>query len=327
VSDMDTSTTFTSGPPSGGVTSPATASAPRQPRGRRWRFWRPSSAALLSLPATLSVLVLFIYPFIYGLILSLHGGYYGEKDWTLANYVKLFTDPQVGVWRTILTTLAIGLPTTLLSVGISIPLAYYMRRGIRFERLITTLLVLPITLGSVMVAQSMLKYFGPTGWFSRVLQLLHILNGPLFILRTKTAVDIALFIQGFPFVFSLILGYMSAINPDLERASRMLGASSWQTFRRVIWPLALPGVAVAFCLNFVANFGVFPSAVVVGDPTSDTHVIAIAAYQTAFSDYNLPLGTAIALVMGAIQLVVIALVLWLQGRVARGAAISGGKGA
>ena len=308
--------------------APRASAATGGPRAK-WlgRIRRPSATILLSLPAVLTVLVLFIYPFVYGLILSLHGGYYGEKDWTLANYIALVSDPKANLWGTILTTLAVSLPTTLLSVGVSIPLAYYMRRGIRFERLITTLLILPITLGTVLVAQGMLKYFGPTGWFNRVLQFFHLIREPIFLLHTKLAVDIALFILGFPFVFLLILGYMSAINPDLERASRMLGANTWQTFRRVILPLSLPGVAVAFCLNFVANFGVFPSAVVVGDPVSDTHVIAIAAYQTAFSDYNLPLGTAIALTMGAIQLVVIALVLWLQSRVARGAAISGGKGA
>lgn len=298
----------------------------------RWlaRLNRP--ALWLSLPAFVAVMALFIYPFIYGLIVSFHGGYVGEGPWTLKNYTSLFTDHTLGFAGILANTFAISVPTTLISVLVSIPLAHYMRRGIKFERIITILLILPITLGTVMVAQAMLTYFNPQiGWPERIFTLvtgwlgLHV--DPFYILHTRLAVDIVLFLLGFPFVFLLVLGYMSAINPDLERASRMLGASEWQTFWRVNFPLALPGIAVAFALNFVANFGVFPSAVVVGEPTGSTNVIAYAAWYQAFNNYNLPLGTAIAVVMGIIQLLIIGGVLWLQNRVASGAAISGGKGA
>jgi len=72
---------------------------------------------------------------------------------------------------------------------------------------------------------------------------------------------------------------MSGISPDLERASKMLGANRWRTFWRVIFPLTLPGVAIAFCLNFVANFSVFPSAVLVGEPNALTRVLSVAAYS------------------------------------------------
>lgn len=293
------------------------------------RLNRP--AVWLSLPAVIAVAALFLYPFFYGVFVSLHGGYVGEGAWTLTNYTSLWSDHSLGFAKILGNTFAVSLPTTCLSVLVSIPLAYYMRHGIKFERIITILLILPITLGTVMVAQSMLTYFNPRGWFDRsivgLLGLVGIHADPLYILHTPLAVDIALFLMGFPFVFLLILGYMSAVNPDLERASRMLGANEWQTFWRVNLPLSLPGIAVAFSLNFVANFGVFPSAVIVGDPAGSTNVVAYAAWYQAFVNYNLPLGTAIAVVMGAIQLAVIGLVLWLQGRVAHGSAISGGKGA
>ena len=206
-------------------------------------------------------------------------------------------------------------------------LAYYMRRGIRLERLITTILILPLTLGTVMVAEGMINYFGPNGWFNRTLQSLHLISSPILLLQQNAAVEIALFIQGFPFVFLLVLGSMSAINPDLEKASRMAGANEWQTFWRIIFPLTLPCIAIAFCLNFVANFGVFPTANLVGEPTHETHVLAVAAYNSAFTDFNQPLGTAIALIMGVLQLFVIGIVLFFQSRLARGASISGGKGA
>lgn len=293
-------------------------------RERDTRFRLDSGAILLSLPAVIIVLGLFFYPLFFGLDLSFRAS---EKapSWSLVNYAQFFSDPDSVA--TIWTTFRVALPVTLFSVAVSVPLAYFMRRGIRFERFLTALLILPITLGTVLVAQSMLDYFAPNGWFNRVLLTLHIINQPILLLHHWLAVEIALFIQGFPFTFLLILGYMSAISPDLERASRMLGAKSWQTFWRILFPLSLPGIAVAFCLNFVANFSVFPTANLVGEPTSETRVLAIAAYEMAFTNYKVPQGTAIALIMGVIELLVIALVLWLQSRMARSAAISGGKGA
>ncbi|GHO65251.1 ABC transporter permease [Ktedonobacter sp. SOSP1-52] len=278
---------------------------------------------MLSLPAIMLVLVLFFYPLLFGLDISLRSSEQASS-WSLTNYFQFFSNSDLVA--TIWTTFRVALPVTLFSVLVSIPLAYYMRRGIKFERLLTAILILPITLGNVMVAQAMLDYFAPTGWFNRVLLSLHLIQQPMLLLHHWLAVEIALFIQGFPFTFLLILGYMSAISPDLERASRMLGARPWQTFWRVVLPLSLPGIAVAFCLNFVANFSVFPSANLVGEPSHETRVLAIAAYETAFTNYNIPLGTAISLIMGVIELLVIALVLWLQRKTARGATISGGKG-
>jgi putative spermidine/putrescine transport system permease protein len=291
---------------------------------RTTRFRLDYSALLLSLPALIIVLGLFFYPLFFGIDLSLRATE-NAPDWSLTNYVQFFSDPDqvAAIW----TTFRVALPVTLFSIAVSVPLAYFMRRGIKFERLLTAILILPITLGTVMVAQSMLGYFASSGWFNRALLSLHIIQQPIILLRHMIAVEIALFIQGFPFTFLLILGYMSAINPDLERASRMLGAGTWKTFWRIVFPLSLPGIAVAFCLNFVSNFSVFPTANLVGDPTGETRVLSIAAYETAFTSYNIPLGTAIVLIMGLIELLIVVVVLWLQRRLARGATISGGKGA
>ncbi|HEY0755240.1 MAG TPA: hypothetical protein VGD98_14870 [Ktedonobacteraceae bacterium] len=82
---------------------------------------------------------------------------------------------------------------------------------------------------------------------------------------------------------------------------------------------------VAFSLNFVANFGVFPTVELVGDPTGTTHVLAVAAYD-AFSDNNWPQATAIALTMGILELIVVAFVLWLRTRLSRTSVVGGGKG-
>jgi putative spermidine/putrescine transport system permease protein len=290
-------------------------------RGIR-RNW---SSLVLSLPALVLLLVMFIYPFIFGFDLSLRNKDNLSAPPTLDNYVKFFNDERQVA--TIGTTFQASLPVTVFTVAISLPLAYIMRRGIKFERIITIILILPMTLGTVMVAQAMLSYFGPRGWFNLLLRSLNIIQSPIRLTHNWLGLEVALFIHGFPFVFLMILGYMSGINPDLERASRMLGAKPWQTFWRVIFPLTLPGVAIAFCLNFVANFGVYPSAMLVGEPNVTTRVMSIAAYQMAFEQYDQPMGTAIALIMGVIELSVVALVLWMRTRMTSSATLGAGKGA
>ena len=86
----------------------------------------------------------------------------------LANYRKFFTTDNL--WPTIWTTLKLALPATLINVGLALPIAFKMRVKSRYQRWITTMLVVPITLGTVLIAEGMLTYFGPKGWLSQFLQ-------------------------------------------------------------------------------------------------------------------------------------------------------------
>ena len=107
--------------------SPSAHGAEKRPS----RLKVDSSAILLSLPAVIIVLGLFFYPLLFGLGLSLRPDEQ-STSWSLTNYSQFFSDPdQVA---TIWTTFSVALPVTIFSVLVSIPLAYYMRRGIKFER-------------------------------------------------------------------------------------------------------------------------------------------------------------------------------------------------
>ena len=72
------------------------------------------------------------------------------------------------LYDTICTTLVIAVPVTLLNVVLSVPVALRVRL-MRSQRLLTTILVIPITLGTVMVAEGLLTYLGPRGWLNRTL--------------------------------------------------------------------------------------------------------------------------------------------------------------
>jgi putative spermidine/putrescine transport system permease protein len=200
-----------------------------------------------------------------------------------------------------------------------------MRGPRRGKRLITTILVVPLTLGTVLVAEGLLRYLGPRGWLNRTLLELGIVDEPLRLVHNYWGVFLSLVITGFPFAFLLVLAYLSGIDPTLEKAAATLGARPWTRFRRVTLPLLAPGLAITFCLTFVLAFSVFPSAVLVGEPAGETHVLSIAAYRAAFEQYDSSMASAIAMIMAAVELVVIAAVLAWRGRLYRGSTF-GGKG-
>ncbi|HEY0475955.1 MAG TPA: sugar ABC transporter permease [Kofleriaceae bacterium] len=275
--------------------------------------------AWLVAPAAALLVLLFVYPFVYGLVLSFrpdHGG-------VLGNYVTFFTSRSL--WPTIFTTLRIALPATLINVVFALPIAYQLRRRSRFQKVVTAILVVPMTLGTVLIAEGMLTYLGPKGWLSQTLQLLHLTSGPVRLTHNYTGVVLSLIVSGFPFVFLLMLSYVSGIDPVLGQAAATLGASPWRQFRHIYLPLLMPGLAMAFCLAFVQAFSVFPSAVLLGAPAGPTRVISIAAYEAAFEQYDYSLASCVAMIMGAVQLVVVAVVLGARRALYRGP-VGAGKG-
>jgi putative spermidine/putrescine transport system permease protein len=276
---------------------------------------------LLILPGLVFLVVLFIYPFLYGLSLSFQPL---KSTDPLTNYKTFFSDPYLR--DSLLITLRIGLPAALINVVASVPIAYRMRGRMRGKRALTTLLVIPIALGTVLVAEGMINYLGPAGWLNKALSTVHLtsIEHPLPLVKNYWGVVISLIISGFPFAFLLILSYLSGIDPSLEAAASTLGASPAKRFWRITFPLLAPGLAITFCLTFVLAFSVFPSASLVGDPTNTTHVISIAAYDAAYSEYNYSKASAIAMIMAAVMLIVISFVMLGRSRLYRGA--TGGKG-
>ena len=257
---------------------------------------------LLLVPAAALGLILFAYPCIYGVILSFRP----KTGGLFASYAQFVSDPFL--YQTLFKTLWIALPVTLFNLAIAVPSALCVRRA-RWQRLLTTILVLPITLGTVLISEGLLNYLGPEGWFNRVFMSLGLIDYPMRLVHNYWGVFLSLVITGFPFAFLLTLSYVSGLDPALEKAASTLGAGPARRFLQIIFPLIFPGLAITFCLCFVDAFSVFPSAVLLGAPAGPTRVISISAYEAAFEQFNYSLGSAIAIVMGVAQLSVVGVVL------------------
>lgn len=283
---------------------------------------------LLLAPGVIFLLAVFVYPFINGLATSFQlntttysAAAIDHPGSPFANYLEFFSTRYDR--NTIFTTLGIAIPVALINVLASVPIAYRMRGRFRFKRLLTTILVVPFTLGVVLIADGMLTYLDPTkGWLNRILIDLHIIRQPLDLLHNYWAVVISLIISGFPFAFLLVLSYVSGIDPNLERAAATLGAGAWQRFRHITAPLLAPGLAITFCLSFVFAFSVFPSAVLVGDPEGSTRVLSVVIAD-AQAQFDPNMANAAAMVMASVELLVIGAVLLWRSRLYRGSTAAG----
>ena len=98
-------------------------------------------------PAAASHAALFVYPFLYGLVALVRA----EGGRRARQLLALLHRPSL--WPTICDTLKLALPATLINVGLALPVAFKMRRQSRRQRWLTTILVLPITLGTVLIAE------------------------------------------------------------------------------------------------------------------------------------------------------------------------------
>ena len=283
------------------------------------------NSLLLLVPALIFALALFIYPFSYGIGLTFQPSPAIQQKWgggALANYVAFFKDRFVfdSVWL----TMRLALPVAAFNVLASLPMAFKLRQRFRGKKLLTTLLVLPITLGTVLTAQGLLIFAGRQGWLNRFLIQIGVIDQPVAFVNNYWGVVFSLIISGFPFAFLLISSYLSGIDPSIEAAAKTMGANWKQRFRRVILPLLAPGLATTFILTFVLAFSVFPSARLVGDPMGTTRTMALMAYRAFGEQTDYPMASTIAIMMGLIELVVVALVLLWRSFLYKGT--TGGKG-
>lgn len=267
---------------------------------------------LLLAPALVFLLAVFVYPFGYGLVLSFRPERYVGA---FANYQEFFADPFLR--DTIAITLGLAVPAALFNVIASVPVAYRMRGAFAGKRLLIGMLVMPVTLGTVLIAKGLLTLLGARGWVNRALLELGLVDDPVRFVNNYWGVLLTLVITGFPFAFLLTLSYLGGIDPMLERAAATLGAGPRQRFWRITFPLLLPGLAITFILTFVLAFAVFPSAVLVGEPAGETRVISIVAYRAAYEQFDASMASAIAMIMAVVQLAVVGLVLGVRGRLYR----------
>jgi len=216
-------------------------------------------------------------------------------SWNLDNYRELLRVIVYG--QTLFRSMWIAARVMIFSFLLGYPLAYYLsfHAGGRKD-LFYQLVIIPLWVSYLVRAYAWKTILGSDGVLNTLLQYVHLTKHPLeFLLYSPFAVVLTLTHIYTPFAFLPIYASLEHIPRNLVEASHDLGASPFQTFWHVIFPLSIPGVLAGATFAFVLSLGDFLAPLLLGGPSGIMiSNIVVSLFGAA---YNWPLGAAISLCM------------------------------
>lgn len=275
---------------------------------------RKLSAWLLT-PGLGWLLLFLVLPCLLVLVYSfVERGAYGGIEWTFTwdNYQRAFDPLYLGI---LLKSAKIAALATLFAVLIGYPAAYAIARAPRHRQPVYLFLVmLPFWSNYLIRTYAWIVLLNREGLLNKLFSLLGYTGDPISLLYTESSVVLGLVYNYIPFVILAIYSSLSRINGELWEASRDLGASGWMTFRRVILPLSVPGIAAGSVFVFVLSIGNFITADLLGG--KQVQMVGNLIYSQFLTARDWPFGSALSFILIAIML----LLLFVQALLARRAA-------
>jgi sulfate transport system permease protein len=203
-------------------------------------------------------------------------------------------------------SLAAGLINAIFGVLLAWVLVRYSFPG---KKIIDGLVDLPFALPTAVAGIALTTVYAPNGWIGRLLD--------FKVAFTPIGVVIALTFIGLPFVVRMVQPVLQNLEKEVEEASSSLGASRFQTFRRIIFPELLPAVLSGFTLAFARSLGEYGSVVfIAGNMPMKTEITPLLI-MTKLEQYDYTGATAIATVMlvtSFILLFIINIIQWWTNR-------------
>jgi putative spermidine/putrescine transport system permease protein len=129
-----------------------------------------------------------------------------------------------------------------------------------------------------------------------------LIRAPLHLLYTDTAVVIGSLHVFFPMMVLPLASALGKIDPLLEDAAKTLGANAWRSFRRITFPLSLPGLAVGSTLVFSLTAGSFVTPAILGGSTAQ--MLGMLVDQQILVVYDWPFGATVATVLVVIVMTI-----------------------
>jgi putative spermidine/putrescine transport system permease protein len=291
-----------------------TATAPSATlRGRRAAWW-------LVVPALAVVIVFFVLPYANLLLMSFFAPAKArpyDPILTLGNYTAALGDSFQ--WWILWRTLKLGFLTTLFTLLLGYPLAWNLARASgRVKGLLLVLLLSPLLVGVVIRSFGWMVILADNGLINSLLKTSGLAPDGVKLMYNELGVLVGTVHIYLPFMVLSISGTLQNIAPDLELAARSLGASGAIAFRRIIFPLSLPGVFAGCLLVFVLAVSSYVIPVLLGGFKVITTPLLVV--QTAIDVNNWPGAAAQAVVLFAASLLCIGVYFRLMNRAMRGLA-------
>lgn len=213
-----------------------------------------------------------------------------------------------GLWRAVARPLGFtfyqALLSTALTLLVGLPAAYlFARFDFPGKRLLRVLTTLPFILPTVVVAAGLNALLGPRGWINALLMgLLHLPDPPLNVLNSLAAILIAHVFYNTTVVIRVVGSAWAQLDPRLEQAARVLGASPRRALWEVTLPLLRPALLAAGLLVFLFDFTSFGVVLLLGGPRFAT--LEVEIYIQALQMLNLPLAGLLSAVQLACTLLI-----------------------
>lgn len=221
---------------------------------------------------------------------------------TFENFSRLLSDPYYRA--SILQTFRISALVTVFSLLLGYLLAFYLAglNGIA-RGILMFLIVAPLMTGVIVRTYGWIVVLGTDGLINTLLLSTRMVDAPLQLMNRESAVVVALVHIMLPYMVFPIFSSLASQDPDLARAAGTLGANPLQTFLEVTLPLSKSGIVMGCALVFTLSAGTVVTPQLLGG--NDTMMMGQTIYQLVLSVFNWPLGAAVALLLMAVQFLVI----------------------
>jgi multiple sugar transport system permease protein len=287
------------------VTLPSGDRTSRKNREQPRRYLLP-----LLLPAVIVLAVLTIYPFIWLIYMSLHevvlapgqpDAFTGGTHWR-----EMFSDPQY--WHGWLLLARFSAISMVLEIGLGTLLAVLVSRS-RHEKLLVTVLLMPMMVAPVVAGLLwQFLYNGTFGWYYWLLRSVGIMHGGSILGSTGSALNAIIIVDVWewtPLIALIVLAGLKVVPQDQLEASSIDGAGPVRNFMRVALPNIRGALLIAILLRFMDNVRIIDHFIALtgGGPANSTKILPLYLYERSFSFFQLGYGSAIALTLLLITII------------------------
>ena len=242
---------------------------------------------------------------------GISGFFAGFRDLNFDNYVWLTQDALY--FKAYVTSVIIAAVSTILTLVVGFPIAYGMARAPATIRpTLLMLVILPFWTSFLIRVYAWIGILKPEGLLNQLLLSLHVINQPLIILNTYTAIFIGIVYSYLPFMVLPLYSSLEKMDYTLIEAAKDLGCPPTAAFWKITFPLSLPGVIAGCLLVFIPAVGEFVIPDLLGG--SQTLMIGKTLWNEFFANRDWPVSSAVAVILLLLLIVPIMLFQQAQAR-------------
>ncbi|QIM71258.1 ABC transporter permease [Bordetella trematum] len=224
-------------------------------------------------------------------------------------YIEFF-EPGNPYRLIMIDTFMLSIGVALLTVALAYPVAYYLTRtqGLAQKLLLIGILT-PLWVSVLIRTYGWIVVLGRGGLVNSLLMALNVTDQPVQLLYTRFAVYVAMIQVLLPIAVLMLYGAMASINDTFVKAARSLGASAFNAFRYVFFPMTANAVIASGILIFVLSLGFFITPALVGGPSDVLISNVIQTQVNETMDWELAATLGVILLAGGAILVAALVVL------------------